>query len=60
MEGCGGGRERGKRPIPTSKTSECCSLEKDLDWIFRNVPEKRLLRVRGAQALAGEGCEWSL
>lgn len=53
----------GNRPVPKSKTSQCFSLEKDLDWIFQRVPEERLLGVRsfgGARDLAGEGCEWSL
>lgn len=37
------GKERGgSGPIPTSKTFECFSLEKDLDRVFQNLPEERL------------------
>lgn len=43
----------GSRPIPTSKTSECCSLEKDLDFRKKDSPQGKILQR--SLALAGEG-----
>ncbi|TNN68025.1 hypothetical protein EYF80_021817 [Liparis tanakae] len=38
MEGVVWGRERGgSRPIAITKTSECCSLEKHLDWFSKTI-----------------------